>query len=247
MSKAPAADQIRLLDVQALDTRLSQLAHRSRSLPEHAQIGELATRARFLADELVGASTTAGDIARELRKAEDDVELVRGRAARDNARLGSGHGSAKDLQALQHELVSLGRRQSALEDVELEVMERAEQAQAEQARLETEIDRMDAARVQLVERLAEQTSEIDAEVARVTAEREQVVSGLDQALVTLYEKVRAGSGGLGAAPLKARRCEGCRLELTPVDLGRIRNAADDEVLRCEECLRILVRLPESGL
>lgn len=247
MTKAPAADQIRLLDVQALDTRLSQLAHRSRTLPERAQVAELATRAQALADQLVGASTLAGDIARELRKAEDDVELVRGRAARDSTRLESGQGSAKDLQALQHELVSLGRRQSELEDVELEVMERAEQAQGEQARLQTEIDRMDAARVQLVERLEEQAGEIDDEIARVTAERAEAVSGLDPALVTLYEKVRAGSGGLGAAPLKAGRCEGCRLELTPVDLGRIRTAADDEVLRCEECLRILVRLPGSGL
>lgn len=247
MTKAPAADQIRLLDVQALDTRLSQLAHRSRSLPEHAQLAELATRSQALADALVSASTLVGDIARELRKAEDDVELVRGRAARDDARLESGQGSAKDLQALQHELVSLGRRQSELEDVELEVMERAEAAQGEQSRIETEIARLEAAREQLVERLAEQTGEIDAEAVRVTAAREEHVRGLDADLVALYEKVRAASGGMGAAPLKARRCEGCRLELTPVDLGRIRAAADDEVLRCEECRRILVRLPESGL
>jgi len=247
MSKAPAADQIRLLDVQAMDTRLAQLAHRSRSLPERAQLEELAARTQTLADDLVSASTLVGDIARELRKSEDDVELVRGRAARDNARLESGQGSAKDLQALQHELVSLARRQGELEDVELEVMERAEQAQTEQGRVQTEIQRLEAARVQLADRLEEQTREIDAEAARVGDERECAVAGLDEALVVLYEKVRASSGGLGAAPLAARRCEGCRLELTPVDLGRIRAAADDEVLRCEECLRILVRLPESGL
>lgn len=247
MTKAPAEDQIRLLDVQDLDTRLSQLAHRSRTLPERAQLAELAARSQGLADELVSASTLVDDIARELRKAEDDVELVRGRAARDNARLESGQGSAKDLQALQHELVSLARRQRELEDVELEVMERAEAAQSEKARIQTEIDRAEAAREQLQARLAEQAGQIDAEAARVTAEREARVSGLDAGLVTLYEKVRASSGGLGAAPLRARRCEGCRLELTPVDLGRIRTAADDEVLRCEECLRILVRVPESGL
>lgn len=247
MTRAPAQDQIRLLGVQDLDTRLSQLAHRSRTLPERAQLAELATRSQGLADELVSASTLVGDIARELRKAEDDVELVRGRAARDNARLESGQGSAKDLQALQHELVSLARRQGELEDVELDVMERAEAAEAEKARIQTELDRAEAAREQLQARLAEQAGQIDAEVARVSAEREARLSGLDAGLVALYDKVRAHSGGLGAAPLKAGRCEGCRLELTPVDLGRIRDAADDEVLRCEECLRILVRVPGSGL
>ena len=35
--------------------------------------------------------------------------------------------------------------------------------------------------------------------------------------------------------------------LTPIDIGRIRDAAPDTVLRCEECRRILVRTPESGL
>jgi predicted nucleic acid-binding Zn-ribbon protein len=53
-------------------------------------------------------------------------QLVRDRAARNQARLDAGTGTAKDLQALQHELVSLARRQGELEDIELEVMERAE-------------------------------------------------------------------------------------------------------------------------
>ena len=247
MTKAPAADQIRLLEVQALDTRLAQLSHRRKTLPEHAQLAELDQRGTALADELVAARTLVGDISRELRKAEDDVELVRGRAARDNARLESGQGSAKDLQALQHELVSLGRRQSELEDVELEVMERAEQAQGEQTSIQTEIDRLEAARVQLAERLEAQLGEIETERDRVDAERSQASAGLDDGLVALYDKVRGTSGGLGAAPLKARRCEGCHLELTPVDLGRIRSADEDEVLRCEECSRILVRTPDSGV
>ena len=59
-------------------------------------------------------------------------------------------------------------------------------------------------------------------------------------------RVRAHSG-TGAAPLVQRRCGGCRLDLNAVDLSRIRNAPEDEVLRCEECGRILVRTEESGL
>ena len=247
MTTAPAADQIALLDVQAMDTRLSQLAHRRSTLPERAQLDEVGARATALADELVTAKTLVGDIARELRKSENDVELVRSRVARDNARLESGQGSAKDLQAMQHELVSLGRRQSELEDVELEVMERAEQAEAEQTRITRELDELERTRAELSGRLESATAEIDAEIDRVSGERAEAVLGLDDGLVALYDKVRSVSGGLGAAPLKARRCEGCRLELTPSDLGRIRGAADDEVLRCEECRRILVRVPDAGL
>ena len=66
-------------------------------------------------------------------------------------------------------------------------------------------------------------------------------------LVALYEKIRARENGVGAAALHQRRCPGCRLELTASDVSRLRDAAPDEVLRCEQCQRILVRTPESGL
>ena len=134
MVTAAPQDQWRLLDVQAHDTRLTQLAHKRRTLPEHAEVERLNGLLRQIGDQLVAARTVTSDVARELTKAEADVELVRQRAARDRARLDSGQGSAKDLQAIQHELESLAQRQSVLEDVELEVMERLEAAQARVAR-----------------------------------------------------------------------------------------------------------------
>ncbi len=87
---------------------------------------------------------------------------------------------------------------------------------------------------------------LDAELGETTQGRDNLAAGLPADLVTLYEKIRVSSG-TGAAPLHQGRCEGCRIELTPTDLQRIRSAAPDEVLRCEECRRILVRVPESGL
>lgn len=247
MTTANALDQVRLLDVQALDTRLSQLAHRRRTLPEHQQLEGLSARLAELKDALVTAQTQADDVAREVAKAEADVDLVRQRAARDQARLDSGSGSAKDLQAVQHELVSLARRQSDLEDVELEVMERLEQAQSSVSALQTEQAEADAELARLTAVRDAALAEIDQEVQQVTAQRDHIAEGLDAGLIELYDQVRKSSGGLGAAALAARRCGGCRLELTPVELGRIRAAAPDEVLRCDECRRILVRTPDSGL
>jgi predicted nucleic acid-binding Zn-ribbon protein len=200
-----------------------------------------------LDSELVRARTAHGDVQREVAKAEADVQLVRDRAARDQARLDSGQGTAKDLQALQHEVASLARRQGELEDVELEVMERAEalearvrELEAARAELTVKVDALEAARDKAL-------ADLDAEAAQVTANRANVVPGVGGDLVALYEKIRANSGGVGAAALHQRRCEGCRLELNQVDINRIAAAADDEVLRCEECRRILVRTSESGI
>jgi predicted nucleic acid-binding Zn-ribbon protein len=245
--KADPSRQWRLLDLQAIDTRLDQITHAKAHLPEHAQVVELQGRAAALDSDVVRAQTALGDVQREVAKAEADVQLVRDRAARDQSRLDSGVGTAKDLQALQHEMQSLSRRQSELEDVEIEIMERAEAVEAEVARLEAE-------RAELATRLAETTSARDAAVARLDAEagqvggpRADIVAGVGEDLVALYEKVRSHSGGLGAAPLRQRRCGGCQLELNTVDMNRIKAAPEDEVLRCEECRRILVRTAESGI
>lgn len=244
--KADPTDQQRLLDLQALDTRLDQLDHQLRSLPEHTELETLTARAEDVDAEVVRATTDRGDVQRELTKAEQDVQLVRDRAARNQQRLDAGVGTAKDMQALQHEIESLARRQTTLEDEELEVMERAEA-------LDAEVDRAEAAKEELAAETAEVTRSRDAKAgaleadrAEVAAGREAVVADISDELITLYEKIRTQSG-TGAAPLQQRRCGGCQLELNQVDLSRIRSAPEDDVLRCEECRRILVRTDESGL
>ena len=193
------------------------------------------------------AETAQTDIGRELVKAEGDVELVRQRSARDQGRLDSGQGSHKDLEHIQHEMVTLAKRQSDLEDVELEVMERLETATALAEQLRGERDTVTAdLEAAVVDRDAA-LEVLDVDRGQAQSSRDDLAGELPGDLVTLYEKIRAGSNGLGAAALHQGRCEGCRLELTPTDLNRIRTAAEDEVLRCEECRRILVRVPESGL
>jgi predicted nucleic acid-binding Zn-ribbon protein len=244
---AAPQDQWRLLDVQDHDTRLNQLAHRRRTLPEHAEADRLGRRIRELADEVVTRRSAAGDVARELKKAEADVELVRQRATRDQVKLDSGQGSAKDLQALQHEITSLAARQSALEDVELEVMERLEAVEAAVTQVQADQSTLEDALAEVAARRESALATINDEESTVQRARVDAAAGLPADLMALYEKIREQSGGVGAARLKGRRCDGCRMELNPTDMARIRSAEQDAVLRCEDCRRILVRTPDSGL
>lgn len=244
--KADPRRQARLLDLQALDTLLAQLAHRSRSLPEHAQINALVRELDQLESEAVRTATELDDIQREVTRAEAGVQQVRDRAARDRLRLDSGTGSSKDLQALQHELESLARRQNALEEEELEVMERAEEADAEAARAATARDVARSEVEALIGRRDDKVAEIEVQQREVQAGRSVLVEDVGEDLIALYDRIRAHSG-TGAAPLVARRCGGCQLELNRVDLDRIAGADEDEVHRCEECGRILVRSTGSGV
>ncbi|WP_422130559.1 zinc ribbon domain-containing protein [Streptomyces misionensis] len=247
MNAAPA-DQIRLLDVQALDVRLQQLAHKRRSLPEHAEIESLTKDLTQLRDLLVAAQTEESDCAREQTKAEQDVDQVRQRATRDQQRLDSGAvTSPKDLANLQHEIASLAKRQGDLEDVVLEVMERRESAQERVNELTERVASVQSKIDDASGRRGAAFEEIDREAAAVTKEREVVAASVPADLLKLYDKLREQQGGIGAAKLYARTCQGCRQELAITELNEVRAAAPDTVLRCENCRRILVRTAESGL
>lgn len=246
MQAAPA-DQQRLLDLQALDSKLDQLTHRRRTLPQLAEHASLENRARQLRDLLVAATTAQSDLAREQRKAEADVDQVRTRADRDRKLLGSGSVGAKELSNLQSELESLAKRQSDLEDIVLEVMERVEIADNRTAELtkQREAAEADLARVTIT--LADEQASVDKDLAFATSQRALLAAQLPADLLALYQKLRAQYGGIGAAAIKQRRCEGCRLELDISEVNEIRAAAPDTVLRHDSCRRILVRTAESGI
>ena len=246
--RAEQSVQLRLLDLQALDTKLSQLAHRRRGVPQIVELEQLAARAAGLRDREVGIRTAVSDLEREQAKAESDVAAVRDRIARDRAMLQAGSvSSARQLEDLQREVDSLTNRVAALEDIELEVMEKLEDAQSRAAAVAAEGAALAATRESAERARDAAFADIDAEVARVEGERARVVVEIPADLLALYDRIRADQGGLGAAALHRGRCEGCHLTLTPADLGRIRGEGIDEVVRCEECRRILVRTAESGL
>ena len=246
--KADPFVQLRLLDLQALDSALDQLAHRRRTLPETAEMERLDRLVEALRDGIVRAETEVSDLAREQAKFEKEIEQVRARRDRDESRLASGAITAsKQLQDLEHEVASLKRRQSDLEDAELEVMERAETAQAGLDELTTqrEAHRADRAKAEAAAEAA--FVELDAEVERTSAARDELAATMPADLLALYEKIRAAEGGVGAGEIARGRCGGCRLDLMNNEKAEYRAAAPDEVLRHEECGRILVRTAESGL
>ncbi|MDG4782996.1 C4-type zinc ribbon domain-containing protein [Micromonospora sp. WMMD961] len=244
--KADPQVQRRLLDLQAIDTNLAQLAHRRRSLPERAELEALARELSALEDERVRAQVAVDDLDRDIARMEKDVEQVRARKEKDENRLAAGTGPARELEALQHELVSLNRRQGDLEDAELELMEQRETAQGVLDGVEQRLADARDKRAATEQRRDEAMAEIAKEEEFKRGARQPLAADLPGDLVKLYDKIREDTG-LGAALLTAGRCGGCRLELSGADLARIRGAAPDDVVRCEDCRRIMVRTNESGL
>lgn len=245
--KADPATQLRLLDLQAADTELAQLAHRREHMPELAAIAAADQQYQQLRGEAMDMQAQLDDLATDQRRLENEIDTVQTRAKRDDQRLTSGGVAAKDLEGLQHEITTLARRQSTLEDELLEVMEQRETLDAQLAALIARQEALAAERAVLDTKRDEAFADMDARVARRGTERAELAAALPADLLALYDRIRAASGGVGAAVLRQRRCEGCHLELAGSELNAVRAAAADDIVRCENCRRILVRTAQSGL
>lgn len=239
--KAAVAQQRSLLELSKLDAELSRLTHRVAHLPEQEACRRMQEEYDAAGDRIGAVRIALEDIDAHVKRLESEIDAVRQREDRDRALLQSGATDAKQLADLQHELETLQRRQTSLEDSLLEVMERREELQSqldtEQKALETLEAEMAGARKALDAALAELTEARELH----SSQRDSLSAALDPALSALYERQRAG-GGAGAAQLLGKRCGACRLEIDRGELARISAAAEDDLVRCPECGAILLRV-----
>lgn len=244
--KADPTAQVRLLDLQAADTELAQLAHRRAHLPELAALAASDEQIGQLRSDMLELQSQVDDVADDQRRLENEVDTVQARTKRDNERLTAGGLPAKDLEGLQHEIVSLARRQSALEDDLLEVMERREAAVADHEHTGANLTKAEEDLGEAQRRRDEALADLDVAAQRCTADREKLVTAFPDDLLSVYDRQRV-QHGVGAALLQARRCGACRIELDRGEIARIAKAAPDDVIRCPECGAIMVRTKQSGL
>jgi predicted nucleic acid-binding Zn-ribbon protein len=240
--------QLRLLDLQTVDTTLAQLDHRRQTLPQHAVVAKLRSERASLASDLIAAETRISDLELEQAKAETDLEPVRERLSRNQTRITNGAvPDPKALSSMLEEVNHLKKRISDLEDAELEVMEQLEAAVASQETLRARAEQVDADLAEATADRDRQLAALNGEMTKLREQRAELGPLIPGDLLALYDRIGANHGGVGAAELRARRCTGCQLEVNVADLRAFSTAAEDEVLRCEECGRILIRTAQSGL
>jgi predicted nucleic acid-binding Zn-ribbon protein len=243
--KAEVAQQRSLIELTDLDAELGRLEHRARNLAEQQRFDEVTSEHRDANDGLAAVNLAVEDIETEVAKFEGEIDSVRQREDRDRSMLDSGTVNPKQLAELQHELDTLQRRQSSLEDSLLEIMERREELQNDQSARLSRIDELDdevsAARVARDQALVV----IDQSRHQLASRRDELTNSIDSDLVALYERQRA-HGGPGAGLLQGRRCGACRIEIDRGEMSRISAAPIDDVQRCPECGAILLRLEDFG-
>ncbi|MCR2818755.1 C4-type zinc ribbon domain-containing protein [Microbacterium sp. zg.Y1090] len=242
---ASPADQRRLLDIADLDARIGQAERTRAQPPQAARVKELLAQRQTYNQQLAQLLGARDDARTELARIEADVAVVQARSDRDAQRLTTS-ANAKEAQGLEHEIASLGKRRSALEDAELEVMEKLERADAEVAAQEALIAETNAEGSRLSDEAKAVVAEATARLDEAARDRAAIVGELPAELVAMYDRIAARSA-VGAALLRRGTCEGCRMVLSGTDRQAIRDTPADTVVTCPECGCILERTEESGL
>lgn len=231
-----------LLDVQELDTSIDQLQHRRAHLPERAELTALAGAESELSRRTEDVDRQAAELGRSQKRFEDEIALVEARRVEVDQKMYSGSvTSPRELQAMQDEVESLGRRTSELEDELLEVLTLLEPVEEARTALEVEGQELSSRKTEIEARLTQAEVEIDAELGEVEGQRKEAANLVAPDRLAEYERRRPQLGGIAVARLRGNSCGGCHLTLSAVEIDRIRKLDPNEPVTCEECGRMLVR------
>ena len=198
-----------------------------------------------LRDEILQLSQTVSqerinleELEREQSRILGDLKLVEDRIARDKDRLNK-TAVSRDAIGIQHELETLGKRKSELEDMEIAVLEKLEASKKiveANTSLKAELEqKFIDSKEQLRERLTAEKATYDSKLASAKA----ISDGLDPELMGLYEKKRAR--GVAVGRLLRNTCGACNMGLTAAATHDLLCRPADELITCPECGAILVR------
>ena len=230
-----------LLEVQESDTGADRLVYRRANLPERGGLAANAARTADVRATLEDTAARRSEVLGRQAKIEAAIGSAGERIKAIEGRLYSGQVSAtKDILAMTAEVESLKSRRLSLEDDLLATMEEEEPLAAEVSDLDGVLAALAVEAAGLRASLSEGEAAVDAELSVVVGDRQAKAAQLPSDLLSTYEALRARLGGEGAARLSGRSCSGCHLTLPAQDVERIKRAAPDDLVLCDQCGRILV-------
>lgn len=236
--KASQNQQADLLLLGNLDFEIARAKNSLAELASGKSTKDMRELNLKLAGELIEARNQLDSVELELSRAEADLTTVEQRIEKDNVRLNATSNS-KDAQGIQSELLTLAKRKSELEDMELAILDKKDEVAALFAEVQ--------ARKTLNEsELREAETKIEAEVLKqrsgldlMVQQRAQQAAQLPVELLELYEK--KATRGLAIGRLIGRECGACRISLGATAFAEIQGLASEEIATCPDCQAILVR------
>ena len=236
--KAKPQEQARLLELLAIDQLNQRERREAAEIKTGASLQKLAAEQREATSKILELSNALDSVALELKRSETDLELVEQRIVRDEKHLREA-ASARDAAGITSELEALAKRRSAIEDVELELLEKRDEIKSELAVAESERAKIEAELTKLNQDAVTQLNKLESGIALRIQARATLTAQIDQELVALYEKKAAR--GVPVGRLLGQECGACNMSLTAAPFAELSSVPADELATCPECQAILIR------
>ena len=143
----------------------------------------------------------------------------------------------EEYKALAHEIETCKADITKIEDHEIELMEQAEQAQKEVARLTKEALGAKKLSDEQTAQLGAREQNLKKELAELQSNREELAAAVDPAVRARYERLAKSRGENVLVGVQHGVCGGCHMKLPPATLMACRS--DQDVVTCNSCGRIL--------
>ena len=234
-------DLERLIQLQALDSRVAEARRLQTTIPETQ---------RALDDRLEGARGAVA-AAKERQAAnntsrrdlEKDIAAIQTRLSRYKDQLMEVK-TNREYHAMQHEIETAQAEVRRLEDSMLELMVANDDITAtlkgaegtlKSAEQQIAHDRID---------LDEQLEAAAASIEQLTRERSALAAGVSPPTLALYEQVARGRRGVAVAIARDERCSECHVRLRPQVYQHIRQ--NNSIIQCDSCQRVLYFIPPKA-
>lgn len=236
--QASTKDLETLLRIDELRVAVNRRSQEIQELKTAAVLRDLEAERIALAGELSNAMQRLDEIEIELKRAESDLQLVESRISRDTSALNTTT-SSKDATGLQHELQTLAKRKSDLEDVQIELLEGVDQQRAIVGSLTASRERLAEELVAAQAALVEKIAVVQQEVDMGELELIELVKTVPTELWQLYQT--KSQRGVAIGRLVKLTCSACNMGLTSAAHREISATPADQLVTCSECGAILIR------
>ena len=236
--KASQQQQEVLLELSQIDLLIRRNQIAVENLHKSSELDQARGQLLALSEELINARNVLDALRLDLKRAEQDLKLVEDRIATDNLRLEQSS-SPKDIQGIQHELVSLNKRKDTLEEAELVLIEKVDEQANEVELITASRDEVQALMNRIENDQNTELAKLKSGAMLLIEDRARAISNIPKELAEHYEKLKARKVGVGR--FSGIECGACGMTLTGANLDEIRATPMDELAHCGECGGILVR------
>ena len=232
----------RMVALQELDNEIKELKDGLNLIPgqieqAHQELEGKKTRLNAIKEEIQG-------LQKKRNQMELDVKTLNDQLVKTQQKLPAVK-TNQEYTALLKEIDATKDKISAIEDKELELMERLEQKEQEVPEAQKEFEGFQKEFGEYKGRKETEQARFQKELEEAGKRRDAIVTDIDAKLLNQYEKVLKRKGDFAMAQVKGETCQGCYQKIQPQMALEVRS--NDKVIHvCQFCQRFLYAVPEPA-